>query len=42
MFNTNDIRDCRELLEISQQRNRFPKLKCFALKMHSLFGNTYV
>ena len=30
----------RELLEISQQT--FLKLKDFALKIHSLLGNTYV
>jgi len=42
MYNTNGVRDCRELLEISQQRYRFPKLKDFALKMPSFFGNTYM
>jgi len=42
MYNTNGVRDWGELLEISQQRYRFPKLKGFALqiKMHSLYGNT--
>jgi len=42
MYNTNRVRDCREMLEISQQRYRFPKLIDFALKMHSMFRNTHV
>jgi len=32
---------CKEPLEIVS-KDRFPKLKYFALKMHSMFGNTYV
>jgi len=53
MNNNNGVRleDCRELLEINQQRQvfqksiskrRFPKLKDFTVKMHSMFGSTYV
>ena len=41
MYNTNGVRDCGELLEISS-KDRFPKLKDFTLKMHSMYGNTYV
>jgi len=42
MYKINRVRlDCRELTEISQQ-NRFTRLKDFALKIHSMFGSTYV
>jgi len=41
MHNTNGVADCRELLEINQER-QLSQLKCFALKMHSTFGNTNV
>ena len=43
MCNSNGVRDCRELLDITVvSKNRFLKLKNFALKMHSMFGCTYV
>jgi len=41
MHNTNGVADCRELLEINQER-QLSQLKCFALKMYSTFGNTNV
>jgi len=41
MYNANGVSDCRELLEISS-KDRFPKLKDCALKMYSMYGNTYM
>jgi len=43
MCNSNGVRDCRELLDITVvSKNRFLKLKNVALTMHSMFGSTYV
>jgi len=36
MCNTNGVRDCRNILKLIT-KDRFPKLKDFALKMHSKF-----
>jgi len=42
MCNTNGVRNCRELLEIIQYKDRFLELKDCALKMHSMFAHTGV
>jgi len=41
MYNTNGVGDCRELPKIKSV-NKDLTLKDFALKMLSMFGNTYV
>jgi len=38
MYNTNGIRDCRELVKISLQR-KISQIERFRTKMHLMFGN---
>jgi len=41
MYNTNGVRTAESFWKLVS-KDRFPKLKDFALKMHSMFGNRYV
>jgi len=42
MYNVNGVRDCIENVWKLVSKDKYPKLKDIALKMQSIFGNTFV